>query len=313
MKEKLRVLVMRRLFIPLVLAAALSMQWGGSSKAQDATGAAGAGQRVLVIPFTALNIPDAQQWISRGVQENLVADFGRTTSLNPIAFQGQVVVEDNATAARLARQASAPLAVRGAAQIVGDQLRLTAQVIDAKTGDTLSAASVTGPASDLLKMEDELSAQLRGVSGAPAAPAIAPAAPPAQPAQTVQPQIIVITQPAPDYSYPPYPAYNYSYPFFYPYVGPLVISDAHGRRHHREFSSPHLIRSTGPSGGPLTPRISNSSVLPLSFSGGLIPNTPQGGNVPISSPGILHFGNNTSQPQLISNAQTTRLGRGRVR
>src|SRR3954469_14405237 len=51
--------------------------------------------RVLVIPFNVLNMPENQQWIGKGVQENLVADIGRGGTFSPIAFQGQVVVEDN--------------------------------------------------------------------------------------------------------------------------------------------------------------------------------------------------------------------------
>src|SRR4051812_35590703 len=105
----------------MMLAAAAAVGIGGA----DTFGAAPAGaQRVLVIPFSAINVPESQQWISKGVQENIVADFGKSGEFSPIAFHGQLIVEDNATAVRLAKQASSDLAVRGAAQMVGDTVRL---------------------------------------------------------------------------------------------------------------------------------------------------------------------------------------------
>src|SRR4051812_6049562 len=118
----------------MMLAAAAAIGLSGSGLfAQAQPGA----QRVLVIPFSGLNVPESQQWISKGVQENIVADFGRTAGISPVAFAGQVIVEDNATAARIARQASTDLVVRGATQVVGDSVRITAQLIDAKSGDTV--------------------------------------------------------------------------------------------------------------------------------------------------------------------------------
>ncbi len=117
--------------------------------------------RLLVIPFTTLNVGDNQEWIGRAVQEDIIADFGHTNQFLPVAFQGQIVVEDNATAVSLAHKANATLVIRGSAQMVDKDLRITAQMIDARTGDTVTTASVTGPTSDLLKLEDGLSSQLR--------------------------------------------------------------------------------------------------------------------------------------------------------
>ena len=166
-------------------------------------------ERVLVIPFATLNVPADQQWISKGVEETIVSDLGRAGGLAPVPFEGQIVVEDNATAVRLARQASADLAVRGAAQVVGYHVRLTAQLIDAKTGNTVNTAMATGPVRDLLQLEDQLSAQLRGVPmPATAAGGAAPATMPmdataAVPAQA--PQIIIVpSAPSGPTTYDPY-------------------------------------------------------------------------------------------------------------
>jgi TolB-like protein len=168
--------------------------------------------RILVIPFNTLNVADAQQWIGKGAQEALIADMARSGDIVPVGFKGAVIVEDNATAARLARQAQASLAIRGTAQVRGNDVRLSAQVLDAKTGELLRTATATGVLSDLLKVQDDLTAQLRG----PAQPlALVMSAVSTAPAAA--PQVVVVPQPAPPlyYPFPPYPPALY--PGYYPY------------------------------------------------------------------------------------------------
>jgi TolB-like protein len=292
----------------LVLAAAVSVG-AGAARAQSAPG-----PRVLVIPFTTLNVPDSQQWIAKGVQENLVADFGRSGTFSPVAFQGQVIVEDNATAVRLARQASANYAIRGAAQIVGDTVRLTAQLIDVKNGDTISTGSVTGSPNDLLRLEDELSAQLRGVSGATATatgPA-APVAPVAAAPGDATPEIIVISQPAsPALGYDPgyynsAPWYNglYGYPgLIWPIAVP--IPDKQHHHHHprpgndcdptrppRPIPSPvdkpdplpPPVQAFRPAAGFSLPTPTTGFNLPIPQAGGFSSNTPTSGGAWSNTP-----------------------------
>jgi TolB-like protein len=265
----------------------------GAARAADGAAARAGTAKVLVIPFAALNVPESQQWIPKGVQENLVADLGRTNVYAPVAFRGEVVVEDNATAARLAKQASAALAVRGAAQVVGEQVRLTAQLIDAKTGETVSTASVTGVPGELLKLEDELSAQLRGVSNRQG-PAVAAGVEGATPAggaavpAAAQPPVIVINQPPAAPAYPAYPAYAASYGYtsplftsglYYPGVFSYVVNTG-SYGHHGGFghgrggvcfpntgvpgTTVRLIRSQGPAGGPLTMTTPAGGIVPTS-------------------------------------------------
>ena len=119
------------------------------------------GPKVLIIPFATLNVQEGEEWIGRGVEETIVADFGHDRAFSPIAFKGQLLVEDNATAISLAHKANADYVIRGAAQRVDQTLRITAQFIDSRNGDTIAAATVTGSAKDLLKLEDDLSSQLR--------------------------------------------------------------------------------------------------------------------------------------------------------
>ncbi len=204
--------MVRRVSLISALTLAATLAVPGISRAADA------GPRVLVIPFSTLNVADSQQWIGRAVQESIIADFGHAGGYAPVAFQGQIIVEDNATAVSLAHKADADFVIRGAAQMVDKTLRITAQMIDARTSDTVTTASVTGGSSDLLKLEDDLSIQLRTHIAA------------AQQAAQQAAQAQAATQPSggitytPAQTYQPAPSYTpgYSYAPTYTYVPTYV-------------------------------------------------------------------------------------------
>jgi TolB-like protein len=179
--------------------------------------------RLLVIPFATLNVGDNQEWIGRAVQEDIIADFGHTNQFLPVAFQGQIVVEDNATAVSLAHKANATLVIRGAAQMIDKDLRITAQMIDARTGDTITTASVTGPTSDLLKLEDGLSSQLRTNLAimVQAAEQQQPAAAQPDTSQQVAGPVTYVPY-TPGYGYDTSANYGYGSPY-YGYGSPVVV------------------------------------------------------------------------------------------
>jgi TolB-like protein len=252
--------------------------------------------RILVVPFSTLNVPDAQRWISRGIQENLVSDLGRTAGVVPVPFTGPIVVENNTTAARLARAASAQLAIRGTAQVVGDQVRVTAQMLDARNGEIVRTASVTGTPADLLKMEDDLSAQLTK----PFTPV--PTSTATTPAPTSAPQIIII--PAPVY----YPNYTYNYPNYdyYPGFYPVIITTTPGNNNHHGHDGDHGHDGShdgdhGPGGTPTHNPSGGGTGDHFVFNpipnsdGGLLP-IPTGGVLPIPTNNVLPVPNNNILP-----------------
>ena len=60
---------------------------------------------------------------------------------------------------RAARDANADYVTFGNAQVLGSQLRVTGQVLDARTGQTVSPLKVTAPVDNLFPLEDALAAQ----------------------------------------------------------------------------------------------------------------------------------------------------------
>jgi TolB-like protein len=229
--------------------------------------------RVLLFPFSSIHLSNDDAWMTKSVQENLIATLDRSESFSPTAYAGKLVVEDNQAAARNARQSNFPYAIRGSIQIVDTQVRLTAQLVDSRNGNSLRTAIATGPAADLLKIEDDLSAQLLGQArGGPAATADSqasatnPAQPPIQIFIQNTPSSPSLAEPASyPYSYAGYPNYGYGTPY-YPgyYPGVVIISDNHGGHHDHDHDHDHdghggdngggiHFETSGPQNGTNTP------------------------------------------------------------
>lgn len=200
-------------------------------------------RRVLVFPFSTIHVTSQNDWMTKSVQENLLTTLGRSETIAPTPYASKVVVEDNQTASRIARQTNYPFAIRGTIQIVDTQVRLTAQLIDSRNGNSVRTAISTGLATDLLKLEDDLSAQLlgeaargpAGVADATSAASTASGQPPIQIFIQNTPSAPSVGEPASyPYSYAAYPNYGSPYyPGYYPgYPGVVIISDGHGNHHH---------------------------------------------------------------------------------
>lgn len=114
---------------------------------------------VLVLPFA----PPAAaqyQWIGRGVQQDLLADL--TPHVNgPVAAPDDAApASDSASALQAGRNRRASIVVFGSAQSVGDQLRLTGQVVDVASGKPLAGLKATGTVPSIFRLEDALAAQV---------------------------------------------------------------------------------------------------------------------------------------------------------
>ena len=94
---------------------------------------------VAVAVFTNVTGEQADAWIGFGIAESVAIDLG-----------GSVESADGRARWR----------VVGAYQRVGDNLRITAELVDVPTGRTLNALKLDGQVSDLFGLQDELSRQL---------------------------------------------------------------------------------------------------------------------------------------------------------
>ena len=124
--------------------------------------AASAATRVVVLPFVGSSPkPERDAWVSQAVQQNIIMTLGQSRGLQPIASKGAVPKVIDATVAIKAAGANgAEVAIFGTYEIIGDQIRLTGQVVTA-SGQSLGTARVAGGVENLLTLEDQLGEQMR--------------------------------------------------------------------------------------------------------------------------------------------------------
>jgi TolB-like protein len=113
---------------------------------------------VMVFPFHAAG-EQAVGWVPAAIQQNLVAELSRGARLRPAPVQVPEGRPVDANAAGWAKEQGASYVVVGSYQLVGDELRVTGQVIDARDGDVLGALKATAALRELFGIEDVLSAQ----------------------------------------------------------------------------------------------------------------------------------------------------------
>ena len=144
---------------------------------------------VLVVPLANLTGDPADDWIGVGIAEAVAIDLQMGGAR---VVRGTAAVRDAAGpdgALEAGRQVGAGRVVTGAYQRLGDQLRVTARLVDVADGAVLRSATVTGIAADIFELQDRVTAELRGGAElarafpepAPAPPRARALPPPARP------------------------------------------------------------------------------------------------------------------------------------
>ncbi len=123
--------------------------------------------KVQVFAFAAVGDPGKDNWIGRGIQENLQTEVQSTGAL---LLMTPKMPEVGADLVEAAKQNGANLVVTGSYQIVDDQIRVNGHLIDVGNGNSVGSFSSTGPHKDLFKIEDAVGEQLRRLLPLPALP-----------------------------------------------------------------------------------------------------------------------------------------------
>ena len=122
-------------------------------RAQEAA-ASTATDTIAVTAFENITGAAEDDWIGVGIAETLAAD---------VATGGALSV--GLTPTEAGRESGARWVITGAYQRVGDQLRITARVVEVATDAVVHTAMVDGPMSELFALQDQLSAELsRGLT-----------------------------------------------------------------------------------------------------------------------------------------------------
>ena len=166
----------------LILVAAAPVQ----AQSREPGAAQGAGATVLVLPFANLTGNPADDWIGAGIAEAVATDLqaGGTRTLR--ATRPELDESDPGqgweAALEAGRLAGAALVISGAYQRLGDEIRVTARLVDVMGGTVIRSAMATGRTDEMFDLQDQVAASLRD------APAVAQSQPNRGPARRRAPR-----------------------------------------------------------------------------------------------------------------------------
>jgi tetratricopeptide (TPR) repeat protein len=148
----------------IVLAAALAGGWlilrgsrGGAAGTRPA--------RILlaVLPFKDLSGQPGDQLLGDGLAETVSARLARASSVQVVASSATAVVaEKDTNPYRVAASLGANVVISGSFQRSNDRVRITFKIFNAEEKRQLAVDQVTGPATDLFGVQDEVADRVAG-------------------------------------------------------------------------------------------------------------------------------------------------------
>lgn len=142
--------------IAVVCLAAVATVWLLASRHQLAPM-----RSLAVLPLDNLSGDPSQEYFADGMTDELITELARIPNLRVVSRTS--VMADKGSRRPLpdiARQLDVDAIVEGSTVRSGDRIRITAQLIDARTDRHLWAQSFEGPASDVLSLQDSVAQQI---------------------------------------------------------------------------------------------------------------------------------------------------------
>jgi TolB-like protein/class 3 adenylate cyclase/Tfp pilus assembly protein PilF len=121
---------------------------------------------IAVLPFENLSGDPRQERLADGITEDIITDLSRFRELFVIARNSTFVYKGKPTDVRqIARELGVQYVLEGSLQTDGDQVRITAQLIDATTGNHVWSERYGRPLDDIFAVQDEATQQIVGTLG----------------------------------------------------------------------------------------------------------------------------------------------------
>ena len=123
---------------------------------------------VAVVPFSNISQDAADDWMGDGIAETVAADLeslgglmviGRDAVVSALGI-GPPVSTDTAAAARAGRVVGAHWVVTGGYQRVGQRLRITARLVESRTGVVAQALTADGAVDEIFALQDRIVVEL---------------------------------------------------------------------------------------------------------------------------------------------------------
>ncbi len=118
---------------------------------------------IAVLPFENLSGDPRQERLAGGLTEDVITDLSRFRELFVIARNSTEVYKGRPVDVRqVARELGVQYVLEGSLQINGDQVRVTAQLIDGTTGNHVWAERYDRPLDDVFVVQDEVTKKIAG-------------------------------------------------------------------------------------------------------------------------------------------------------
>ncbi len=116
---------------------------------------------IAVLPLQNLSGDPAQQYFADGMTDELITELAHIPKLRVVSRTSVMAGRDsNRSLPEIARQLDVDAVVEGSIVRSGDRIRITAQLIDARTDRHLWAQSFEGSAADVLSIQDSVAQQI---------------------------------------------------------------------------------------------------------------------------------------------------------
>jgi adenylate cyclase len=118
---------------------------------------------IAVLPFTNISGDPEQEHLADGIVEDITAALSRVRSFFVIARNSAFAYKGRSVSLRqISRELGVRYALEGSVRRVGNRVRISAQLIDATTGEHLWAEHYDGVVEDLFDFQDQITASVVG-------------------------------------------------------------------------------------------------------------------------------------------------------
>lgn len=147
----------------VMLGVALSWAFESGGSTQDAASAVSSERSVAVLPFTYIGAEDSTDYFSLGMTEEILTRLAQVSDLSVISRTSVMQYRDTEKPLRtIGEELGARTVVEGSVQQAGDQVRITAQLIDARTDRHLWGDSYDRRLEDILAVQSEVAQRIAG-------------------------------------------------------------------------------------------------------------------------------------------------------
>jgi TolB-like protein len=118
---------------------------------------------IVVVPFSDVSPARDKEYLADGLSDEIIADLSKIQSIRVISRNSSMQLKTAAwDAKRIARELQVQYLLEGTVRSAGDNLRVTAQLVEAASGQNLWADKYSGKLEDVFDIQERISRQIVG-------------------------------------------------------------------------------------------------------------------------------------------------------